>query len=170
MAQAMDQLDRAAQKLALEPYIAERLRHPKRILTVSVPVKMDDGSIRVFEGYRVQHNLDLGPAKGGIRFHPQVSMDEIKALAFWMTMKCAVVNLPYGGAKGGVICRCGSTMEPAAAILDDKQLVRLRRALGPAHGLPCAGARPQPSGARGGGPPGRSRGGLLRGRRQDRAR
>ncbi|MBI5201475.1 MAG: Glu/Leu/Phe/Val dehydrogenase [Elusimicrobia bacterium] len=103
-AQAMEQLDRAAQKLNLEPYIAERLRHPKRILTVSVPVKMDDGSIKYFEGYRVQHNLDRGPAKGGIRFHPQVSMDEVKALAFWMTMKCAVVNLPYGGAKGGVIC------------------------------------------------------------------
>ena len=103
-AQAMEQLDRAAQKLNLEPYIVERLRHPKRILTVSVPVKMDDGTVRVFEGYRVQHNLDRGPAKGGIRFHPQVSMDEIKALAFWMTMKCAVVNLPYGGAKGGVIC------------------------------------------------------------------
>ncbi len=102
--QAMEQLDRAARKMNLEDYIAERLRHPKRILTVSVPVKMDDGHVRIFEGYRVQHNLDRGPAKGGIRFHPQVSMDEVKALAFWMTMKCAVVNLPYGGAKGGVIC------------------------------------------------------------------
>ena len=102
--QAMEQLDRASQKLSLEQYIVERLRHPKRTLTVSVPVKMDDGTVRVFEGYRVQHNLDRGPAKGGIRFHPTVSMDEVKALAFWMTMKCAVVNLPYGGAKGGVIC------------------------------------------------------------------
>ena len=102
--EAMEQLDRAARKMNLEPYIVERLRHPKRMLTVSVPVKMDDGSVRVFEGYRVQHNLDRGPAKGGIRFHPRVSIDEMKALAFWMTMKCAVVNLPYGGAKGGVIC------------------------------------------------------------------
>ncbi|MBI3549415.1 MAG: Glu/Leu/Phe/Val dehydrogenase [Elusimicrobia bacterium] len=102
--QAMLQLDRAANRMGLEQYIVERLRHPKRILTVSVPVKMDDGSVKVFEGYRVQHNLDRGPAKGGIRYHPQVSMDEVKALAFWMTMKCAVVNLPYGGAKGGVIC------------------------------------------------------------------
>ena len=102
--QAMMQLDRAAEKMNLEPYIVERLRHPKRILIVSVPVKMDDGTVRVFDGYRVQHNLDRGPAKGGIRFHPQVSMDEVKALAFWMTMKCAVVNLPYGGAKGGVVC------------------------------------------------------------------
>ena len=102
--EAMEQLDRAAQKMNLEPYIVERLRHPKRILTVSIPVKMDNGTVKVFEGYRVQHNLDRGPAKGGIRYHPSVSMDEVKALAFWMTMKNAVVNLPYGGAKGGVIC------------------------------------------------------------------
>src|SRR5438046_2791269 len=81
--QAMMQLDRAAERMKLEPYIVERLRHPKRILTVSVPVKMDDGSVKIFEGYRVQHNLDRGPAKGGIRYHPQVSMDEVKALAFW---------------------------------------------------------------------------------------
>jgi len=69
-----------------------------------VPVKMDDGRVEVFEGYRIQHNMDRGPAKGGIRYHPQVSLDEVKALSFWMTMKCAVVNLPYGGAKGGIIC------------------------------------------------------------------
>ena len=102
--QAMEQLDRAGHAMKLEPFALERLRHCKRILTVSVPVKMDDGSVSVFEGYRIQHNLDRGPAKGGIRYHPQVSLDEVKALAFWMTMKCAVVNLPYGGAKGGVIC------------------------------------------------------------------
>lgn len=102
--EAMEQLDRAAQRMNLDPVVAERMRHCKRILIVSVPVKMDNGSVQVFEGYRVQHNLDRGPAKGGIRYHPQVSMDEVKALAFWMTMKCAVMNLPYGGAKGGVIC------------------------------------------------------------------
>ena len=82
----------------------DRLRHCKRTLVVSVPVRMDDGKIKIFEGYRVHHNMDRGPTKGGIRYHPMVSMDEVKALAFWMTMKCAVVNLPYGGAKGGVIC------------------------------------------------------------------
>ncbi|MBI3563985.1 MAG: Glu/Leu/Phe/Val dehydrogenase [Elusimicrobia bacterium] len=102
--QAMEQLDRAGKAMKLEPFALERLRHPKRILTVSVPVKMDDGSVQVFEGYRIQHNMDRGPAKGGIRYHPQVSLDEVKALSFWMTMKCAVVNLPYGGAKGGIIC------------------------------------------------------------------
>ena len=102
--QAMVQLDRAAAKMKLEPFVLERLRHCKRILTVSVPVKMDDGHIQVFEGYRIQHNLDRGPAKGGIRYHPQVSLDEVKALSFWMTLKCAVVSLPYGGAKGGIVC------------------------------------------------------------------
>ena len=102
--QAMEQLTRAGDKMKMEPLVLERLRHCKRILTVSVPVRMDDGSLRVFEGYRIQHNLDRGPAKGGIRFHPQVSLDEVKALAFWMTMKCSVVNIPYGGAKGGIIC------------------------------------------------------------------
>ena len=102
--QAMEQLERAGAKMSMEPLVLERLRHCKRILTVSVPVRMDDGTLKVFEGYRIQHNLDRGPAKGGIRFHPQVSLDEVKALAFWMTMKCSVVNLPYGGAKGGIIC------------------------------------------------------------------
>jgi glutamate dehydrogenase (NAD(P)+) len=102
--QAMEQLERAGAKLKMEPLVLERLRHCKRILTVSIPVQMDDGSLKVFEGYRIQHNLDRGPAKGGIRYHPQVSLDEVRALAFWMTMKSAVVNLPYGGAKGGIIC------------------------------------------------------------------
>ena len=95
-------LDRAAKAVGLkeEDYIL--LRYPERELKVSVPVRMDDGSVRVFEGYRVQHSTSRGPAKGGIRFHPDVSIDEVKALAAWMSLKCAVVNIPYGGAKGGV--------------------------------------------------------------------
>ncbi|MEW6555997.1 MAG: Glu/Leu/Phe/Val dehydrogenase [Elusimicrobiota bacterium] len=101
---ALEQLDEVAGKMNLDPGIHKKLRNCKRILTVSVPVKMDDGSVEVFEGYRVQHNIDRGPGKGGIRFHPDVSLDEVKALAMWMTWKCAVVNIPYGGAKGGVIC------------------------------------------------------------------
>ncbi|MBI4369831.1 MAG: Glu/Leu/Phe/Val dehydrogenase [Elusimicrobia bacterium] len=105
--------------MKLEPWIHERLARPKRTLTVSIPVKMDDDSIKTFEGYRVHHNLDRGPAKGGIRYHPDVSMDEVKALAFWMTMKCAVMNLPYGGAKGGIIC------DPRT--LSDKEMERLTR-------------------------------------------
>ena len=84
-------------------YIAAVLREPRRQLTVHFPVRMDDGSTRVFEGHRVQHNLGRGPAKGGIRFHQDVNIDEVKALSMWMSWKCAVMDLPYGGGKGGVI-------------------------------------------------------------------
>jgi glutamate dehydrogenase (NAD(P)+) len=93
----------AADHLGLDTGIRKVLLAPKRELTVNFPVQMDDGSVEVFTGYRVQHNLARGPAKGGIRYHPQVSLDEIRALAMWMTWKCATVNIPYGGAKGGVI-------------------------------------------------------------------
>jgi glutamate dehydrogenase (NAD(P)+) len=99
---AMAQFDRAAEYLDLDDGMRELLKTPKRQLVVSIPVKMDDGRLQVFEGYRVQHNLARGPGKGGIRYHPDVTLDEVKALAMWMTWKCATVNLPYGGAKGGV--------------------------------------------------------------------
>jgi glutamate dehydrogenase (NAD(P)+) len=102
MAQA--QLDDVAALLELNPGIHAFLRSPKRVLTVSVPCEMDDRSYRVFEGYRVQHNMSRGPAKGGIRFHPDVTLDEVKALAMWMSWKCALVDIPFGGAKGGIIC------------------------------------------------------------------
>jgi len=102
MAQA--QLDDVAELIGLDASVHAYLRVPKRVLTVSVPCEMDDRTLRVFEGYRVQHNMSRGPAKGGIRFHPDVSLDEVKALAMWMTWKCSLVNIPFGGAKGGVIC------------------------------------------------------------------
>jgi glutamate dehydrogenase (NAD(P)+) len=89
--------------LHLEPDLHALLRHPKRELTVNFPVKMDDGTLRMFTGYRVQHNVSLGPAKGGLRYHPEVDLDEVRALAMWMTWKCALVNLPFGGGKGGVV-------------------------------------------------------------------
>ncbi len=101
---ALQQLDIAAEKLNLDPWIHEILKHPKRTLTVSIPVRMDDGEIRVFTGYRVQHTDARGPYKGGIRYYPEVNLDEVKALAMWMTWKCAVADIPYGGAKGGVCC------------------------------------------------------------------
>jgi glutamate dehydrogenase (NAD(P)+) len=100
----LELLDRTAEKLKLDPGLHKKLRYPKRQLIVSIPVRMDDGSLEVFTGYRVQHNVDRGPAKGGIRYHPAVTLDEIKALAMAMTWKCAVVDIPYGGAKGGVRC------------------------------------------------------------------
>jgi glutamate dehydrogenase (NAD(P)+) len=101
---AVQQFDRAAEYLDLKSGIREMLRKPKRELTVNFPVKMDDGSVKVFTGYRVHHSVVLGPTKGGIRYHPDVTLDEVRALAMWMTWKCAVVGLPYGGAKGGVVC------------------------------------------------------------------
>jgi len=101
---AQRQLDNIAQIIGLDASIHQYLREPKRILTVSVPVRMDSGEHRVFEGYRVQHNMSRGPGKGGIRYHPDVTLDEVKALAMWMSWKCALVNIPFGGAKGGVIC------------------------------------------------------------------
>ena len=100
---AQQQFDLAAEKLNLDPGLRRVLREPRRELTVHFPVKMDDGSVRVYTGYRVQHNLGRGPAKGGIRYHQDVSLDEVKALAMWMTWKCAVVGIPYGGGKGGVV-------------------------------------------------------------------
>jgi glutamate dehydrogenase/leucine dehydrogenase len=101
---ALEQLRIAAEKLELDPGLHEMLKYPKRTLVVSVNIKMDDGSVKTFMGCRVQHNDARGPFKGGIRYHPKVTLDEVTALAMWMTWKCAVVDIPYGGAKGGVCC------------------------------------------------------------------
>ncbi len=101
---AQKQFDIAADLLHLDANLRDVLRNCKRELTVNFPVKMDDGTIRVFQGFRVQHNIARGPAKGGLRFHPAVTLDEVRALAMWMTWKCAVVGIPFGGAKGGVVC------------------------------------------------------------------
>ncbi len=100
---AIRRLDRAFQYAEIDQEAVERLKHPKQILEVSIPVRMDDGSLRVFTGFRVRHDDTRGPTKGGIRYHPAVSLAEVKALAFWMTFKCAVAGLPFGGGKGGVI-------------------------------------------------------------------
>jgi len=100
----MSRFDRAAELLDLEPGLYKVLRHPEKQITVSIPVMMDNGEVEVFVGHRVLYNTSRGPAKGGIRFDLQVSLEEVKALAAWMTWKCAVVNLPFGGAKGGVVC------------------------------------------------------------------
>jgi glutamate dehydrogenase (NAD(P)+) len=101
---ALKQLDEAAKLIKLDKGLHQVLASPKRVLTVSLPVKMDNGEIRVFTGYRSQHNDARGPYKGGIRYHPQVTIDEVKALSMWMTWKCAVADIPYGGGKGGIIC------------------------------------------------------------------
>src|SRR5262245_16501374 len=101
---AVQQFDVAANKLGIDPNVAARLRRPDRALIVSVPTRMDDGQVHVFNGYRVQHNDVLGPFKGGIRYHPAVNLGEVSALAMWMTWKCSLVGLPLGGAKGGISC------------------------------------------------------------------
>src|SRR6202790_1851414 len=101
---AQMQFDMAAEYLKLDPGLRQILRTPKRVLEVSLPVKMDNGQTKVFTGFRVQHNVSRGPAKGGLRYHLNVTLDEVKALAAWMTWKTATVNLPYGGAKGGIVC------------------------------------------------------------------
>jgi glutamate dehydrogenase (NAD(P)+) len=99
---ALAQLDEAAELMGLPPGVHETLRTPKRALIVSVPFRMDDGTTRVYQGYRIHHNVTRGPAKGGIRYHPNVELDEVKALAMWMTWKTAIAGIPFGGAKGGV--------------------------------------------------------------------
>jgi glutamate dehydrogenase (NAD(P)+) len=101
---AVQQFEAAADQINLSEDMREILRQPKRELTVNFPVRLDNGRVKTFTGYRVQHNVNRGPAKGGIRYSPEVTLDEVKALAMWMTWKCAVVGIPYGGAKGGVIC------------------------------------------------------------------
>jgi len=101
--EALSRLDKAASYAAIDAEVVEKLKFPKACLEVSIPVRMDDGSLRIFTGYRVHHNDLRGPTKGGIRFHPNVSLDEVKSLAFWMSIKCAVVGIPFGGGKGGVI-------------------------------------------------------------------
>lgn len=99
---AKKQLDKAKKHVELSPETVEMLRFPKESLSFSIPVKMDDGSVRTFEGHRVRYSDARGPSKGGIRYHPKVTLDEVKALAFWMSIKCAVINIPYGGGKGGI--------------------------------------------------------------------
>src|SRR3954470_18547847 len=101
---ALQNFDAAADAMGLSNDVRMMIKYPERVLTVSVPVRMDNGRIKRFQGYRVQHSTARGPAKGGIRFHPQVTLDEVKALATWMTWKCAVVNIPFGGGKGGITC------------------------------------------------------------------
>lgn len=100
---AQKQVKKACDKLGMEPAVYEILKEPAKVLEVSIPVKMDDGSVKVFKGFRAQHNDAVGPTKGGVRFHQNVSRDEVKALSIWMTFKCAVTGIPYGGGKGGII-------------------------------------------------------------------
>jgi glutamate dehydrogenase (NAD(P)+) len=117
--------------------VHEVLRHPRRVLEVSVPTRMDDGTLRVFTGYRVHHNTSRGPSKGGIRYHADVSMDEVKALAMWMTWKCAVVSIPYGGAKGGVVVDPKALSRPELERMSRRYASEILPLIGPERDIPA---------------------------------
>lgn len=134
---AQRQFDIAADLLDLDLGLRKILRVPQRELSVSFPVKMDDGSIQVFNGYRVQHNIIRGPAKGGIRFHPAVDLDEVRALAMWMTWKCAAVNLPYGGAKGGVVVDPKTLSQGELERLTRRYAMEISPIIGPEKDIPA---------------------------------
>src|SRR6266581_1654911 len=134
---AKQQFDRAADYLELEQSLRNVLRSAKRQLIVSIPVRMDGGETKVFEGYRVQHNLARGPAKGGIRYHPNVTLDEVKALASWMTWKCATVNIPYGGGKGGVVCDPKSMSQHELEGMTRRYASEISVIIGPERDIPA---------------------------------
>ena len=131
------QFDMAAEFLKLDPGLRQVLRTPKRVLEVSVPVKMDNGQVKVFTGFRVQHNVARGPAKGGIRYHPGVTLDEVKALAAWMTWKTATVNIPYGGGKGGVICDPKRMSKPELERMTRRYTSEILPVIGPERDIPA---------------------------------
>jgi len=131
------QLDEAARTMRLDPNIGERLKVPKRALIVSVPIRLDDGSIRVFEGYRVQHNMTLGPGKGGIRFHPEVNLSEVAGLAMLMTFKCSLVGLPLGGAKGGIRVDPGQLSRQEQQSLTRRYTTEINMIIGPDKDIPA---------------------------------
>lgn len=133
----LQEFDGAARILNLEPGIWKILTHPKRQIMVSCPIQMDNGEIEVFTGYRVQYNITLGPAKGGIRYHPQVSLDEVTALAAWMTWKCAVAHIPFGGGKGGIICDPTRMSRRELEALTRRYCAEIADAIGPERDVPA---------------------------------
>jgi len=134
---AVQQLDDASKLIKLDDGMRQVLANPKRVLTVSLPVKMDNNEIKVFTGFRSQHNDARGPYKGGIRYHPQVSIDEVKALSMWMTWKCAVADIPYGGGKGGIICNPKEMSEDELERLTRRYAYAISDIIGPRTDIPA---------------------------------
>src|SRR5713226_6063595 len=134
---AQMQFDIAAEYLKLDNGLRQVLRTPKRILEVSIPIKLDNGQVKVFTGFRVQHNIARGPAKGGIRYHPSVTLDEVKALASWMAWKTATVNIPYGGGKGGVICDPKRMSKPELERMTRRYASEIFPIIGPEQDIPA---------------------------------
>jgi glutamate dehydrogenase (NAD(P)+) len=143
-AQAVAQFDAAAERLNLSPSLRAILRKPKRELIVNFPVRMDDGRVEMYTGYRVQHNINRGPAKGGIRFDANVSLDEVRALAMWMTWKCAVVNIPFGGAKGGVIVDPRELSRTELERLTRRYATEIAGVIGPESDIPAPDVNTNP--------------------------
>jgi len=133
----LEAFDEAARLLSLDPGIWRILTHPKRQIIVSCPVQMDNGQIEVFTGYRVQYNITLGPAKGGIRYHPDVNLDEVTALAAWMTWKCAVAHIPFGGGKGGIVCDPTRMSPRELEALTRRYVSEIIDAIGPEKDVPA---------------------------------
>lgn len=131
------QFDIAAEHLKLDAGLRQVLRTPKRVMEVSVPTKMDNGQVKVFPGFRVQHNVSRGPAKGGIRYHPGVTLDEVKALAMWMTWKTAAANIPFGGAKGGIICDAKRMSKPELERMTRRYCSEILPIVGPNRDIPA---------------------------------
>src|SRR4249919_1506005 len=133
----LQEFDGAARLLGLDPGIWKILTSPKRQITVSCPIQMDNGRIEVFTGYRVQYNITLGPAKGGIRYHQDVTLDEVKALAAWMTWKCAVAGIPFGGGKGGVICDPHKMSKRELEAMTRRYIAEIADLIGPEKDVPA---------------------------------
>lgn len=142
---SQEKLRAIAKKINLDPLLLAELEEPDRIITTSLPVRLDNGNVETFTGYRVQHNNVLGPYKGGIRYHPQVSMDEVKALAFWMTVKCAVINVPFGGSKGGITVDPKSLSESELRELSHVFSRKLANAIGPEIDVPAPDVNTNPT-------------------------
>jgi glutamate dehydrogenase/leucine dehydrogenase len=134
---AMENFDLAAEALELDHNVRNMIKSPERVLTVHLPVRMDNGKIHTFQGHRVQHSTARGPAKGGIRYHPHVTLDEVKALATWMTWKCAVVNIPFGGGKGGVTCNPKEMSQVELEHLTRRYASAILPLIGPAQDIPA---------------------------------
>ncbi|MDP1629053.1 MAG: Glu/Leu/Phe/Val dehydrogenase, partial [bacterium] len=134
---ALEQFDRAADFLNLDQNTRMAIREPHTSLEVSLPVKLDNGLVKIFKGWRVQHNTARGPAKGGIRYHPDVNLNDVKALAMWMTWKCAVVNVPFGGAKGGIICDPAQMSENELRNLTRRYTYAIYHIIGPDKDIPA---------------------------------
>jgi glutamate dehydrogenase/leucine dehydrogenase len=141
---AMENFDIAADAFGLDNDMRNMIKYPERVLSVVLPVRMDNGKILRFDGYRVQHSTARGPAKGGIRFHPNVTVDEVKALAAWMTWKCAVVNIPFGGAKGGVTCHPEDMSQAELERLTRRYTHSILPLIGPAQDIPAPDVNTNP--------------------------